>query len=132
MASKQLRTVQFISRNLGACFASVAYDFKHWGLSTDHIIESTVTDIASMEQIVVSALENFEQAKGKYHQQLRPIFWSWLCCVDHRRGVLGVLKSYQTLFYYIRRNGLAVMDVLDLVSLFHVFRSAWSVLFRRK
>jgi len=130
-ASKPLKTVQFLSRNLGACFASVVYDFSFWKLPTAHIIENTTTDIHAMEQIVLSALDNFEQAKKRYHQSLRPVFWSWLCCVDHRRGFRGMITSYKTLFLYIRRNGLSVLDVLDVVSLYRVVRTAYHVFFPR-
>jgi hypothetical protein len=131
-ASRQLKTVQFLSRNLAACFASVAYDFKYWGLSTEHIIENTTQDINVMESIVATALENFDEARRKYHQLLRPIFWSWLCCVDHRKGLWGILKSYQTMFLYIRRNGTSVRDLFDVLSLFRVIRVAYSVFFFKK
>jgi hypothetical protein len=130
-ASKQLNMVQFLSRNLATSFASVAHDFRYWGLSVDHIIEHTTTDINNMEKIVLSALENFEQAKRSYHQSLRPIFWSWLCCVDHRKGWRGVLKSYQTMFLFIMRNGLSLRDIFDVASLLRVIRVAYSVFFTK-
>jgi len=130
-ASKPLNTVQFISRNLATAFASVAYDFEHWGLSNDHIIENTTTDVDYMETIVATALENFQMAKKDYHQSLRPIFWSWLCCVDHRKGFRGIVKSYQTMFYYIRRNGLWIRDIFDIASLFDVIRVAYTVFVRK-
>jgi hypothetical protein len=131
-ASKQLKTVQFLSRNLAACFASVAYDFKYWGLSTVHIIENTTQDIHVMESIVTTALENFDEARKKYHQLLRPIFWSWLCCVDHRKGSRGIWTSYQTMLFFIKRNGVSVRDVFDLLSLFRVIRVAYRVFFSKK
>jgi hypothetical protein len=130
-ASKPLNTVQFISRNLGASFASVAYDFKNWGLSTDHIIENTTTDIDYMLTIVVAALENFQAAKETYHQSLRPIFWSWLCCVDHRKGLRGIVKSYQTMVLFIKRNGISFRDIFDVVSLLRVIKVAYSIFFTR-
>lgn len=131
-ASKPLNTVQFLSRNLAAGFASVAYDFEHWGLSTRHIIENTTTDLNRMENIVLFALEHFQTAKIKYHQSLRPIFWSWLCCVDHRKGFRGIVKSYQTMFFYIRRNGVSLRDILDIISLVRVIRIAYRVFFPKK
>lgn len=131
-ASKQLNTVQFLSRTLATGFASVAYDFKHWGLSTEHIIENTTTDLNYMENIVLSALENFQTAKIKYHQSLRPIFWSWLCCVDHRKGFHGIARSYQTMFRYVNRNGLYMSDVFDLRSLWKVVKVAVTVLLKKQ
>lgn len=131
-ASKPLNTVQFLSRNLAACFASMAYDFKHWGLSTEHIIENTTTDINSMESMVMAALDDFATARKTYHQSLRPIFWSWLCCVDHRKGFRGILKSYQTMFFFIKRNGVSIRDIFDMLSLIRVIKVAYSVFFPKK
>jgi hypothetical protein len=131
-ASKQLKTVQFLSRNLAACFASVAYDFKYWGLPTEHIIESTTRDVTVMEGLVTTALENFDEARKKYNQRLRPIFWSWLCCVDHRKGFRGIWKSYQTMFLFIKRNGVSARDIFDVLALFRVIRVAYGVFFSKK
>jgi len=124
IASKQLKTVQFLSLSLGAGFASVAYDFKYWGLSTDHIIENITTDIDCMVTIVTDALENFSAAKQNYHQSLRPIFWSWLFCIDYRRGLCGIIGSWRTMMYYIKRNGLRLSDLFDMRSLRRLIKEA--------
>jgi hypothetical protein len=84
-----------------------------------------------MEAIVMAALDDFATARKTYHQSLRPIFWSWLCCVDHRKGCRGILKSYQTMFFYIRRNGVSFRDIFDILSLIRVIKVAYSVFFQK-
>lgn len=123
-ASKQLNTVQFISRTLGASFASVAHDFKYWDLSAEHIIESTTTSLDVMFEIISAALEDFGEARRKHHQVLRPIFWSWLCCVDYRKGFYGIIGSWKTMVYYIKRNGLRLSDLFDMRALRRVIKEA--------
>jgi hypothetical protein len=130
-AGKRLQTVQFIGRNLAAAFSSMAYDFKYWGFSTSHIIENTTTQVDCMVRIVCAALENFEEARRKYHQELKPIFWSWLCCVDHRKGFVGISRSYRTMILFVKRNGLSIKDLFDLKSLFWVIRVAFGVFFKK-
>jgi hypothetical protein len=130
-ASKRLQTVLFISRNLAAAFSSMVYDFKYWGLPADHIIENATTRVDCMVNIVCSALEDFEGTRRKYHQDLTPIFWSWLCCVDHRKGLYGIIRSYRTMIFYIQRNGLSIKDLFDFKSLFWVIRVAFGVFFQK-
>jgi hypothetical protein len=124
VAAKQLNTVQFVSRSLCSGFASVAYDFSYWGLSNDHIIENKTTDRDEMATIVLAALEDFKTAKKAYHQLLRPIFWGWLCCVDYRRGFSGIMGSWRTMLFYIKRNGLRLSDLLDVCSFVRVLKVA--------
>jgi hypothetical protein len=130
-ASKRLQTVQFISRNLAAAFSSMVYDFKYWGLPIEHIIENTTTQVDCMVSIVCSALEDFKGARIKYHQDLTPIFWSWLCCVNHRKGFYGIIRSYRPMIYYIQRNGLSVKELFAFNSLFWVIRVAFGVFFKK-
>jgi hypothetical protein len=127
-AAKQLKTTQFVCRALCTGFASIAYDFTHWGLPSEHIIENTTTDIQHMETIVVAALNDFEKARKSYHQSLRPIFWGWLCCVDYRRGGPGIIGSWRTMLLYIKRNGLRLSDLLDVSSLARVVKIALKLL----
>ena len=124
-AGKCLNTVQFLSRVLGGGFASVAYDFKHWGLPTEHILETTSNDEDRMVEIVLTALDDFSVALKKYHQTLRPVFWGWLLFIDYRRGWRGILTFYRPLFSFIRRNGVWLSDVFDFASLVRVFRIFW-------
>ena len=124
-AGKSLNTVQFLSCVIGGGFASVAYDFKHWGLPTEHILESTVDDEDKMPEIVLAALDDFPLARKNYHQALRPIFWGWLLFIDYRRGWRGLLTFYRPLFCFIRRNGFRLGDVFDFASLARVCRMFW-------
>ena len=130
-AGKRLNTVQFISRVIGVGFASVAYDFKHWGFPTEHIIENTSCDDDKMLEIVLSALDDFPAAREKYHQTLRPVFWGWLLFIDYRKSWRGILASYRTLRNYISRNGLRVSDVFDFLSFWRVARMAYHFCVRR-
>jgi len=121
-ASKKIKTIQFLSRNLGTSFASVVYDFRYWNLSTEHIIESTTTNVCSMLDIVNAALKDFPSARKTYNEALKPIFWGWVCFIDYRRGFCGVFGAYRTMFLFIRRNGLSFGELLDLKSLIRVLR----------
>jgi len=124
-AGKRLNTVQFLSRAIGGAFASVAYDFKYWGLLSDHILESTVTDDDKMLKIVLTALDDFPVAHQKYHQELRPRFWGWLLFIDYRKGWRGLLTFYRPFFCFIRRNRIRLSDVFDFVSLASVLCVFW-------
>ncbi len=122
-ASKRINTIQFLSRNLGASFASVSYDFRYWNLSKEHIIESTTTNVDSMLVIVNEALKDLSGAKKTHHEALQPIFWGWVCFIDFKRGFGGVLRAYRTMFLFIRRNGISFRELLDLISLTRVLRA---------
>ena len=124
-AGKRLNTVQFLSHVIACGFASVAYDFKHWGLPTDHILETTSNDDERMLEIVLAALDDFPVARKKYHQALRPRFWGWMILIDYRRGWHGILTFYRPLFGFIRRNGIRFSDIFDFASLACVFRASW-------
>jgi len=124
-AGKRLNTVQFLSRAISLGFASVAYDFEHWGLPTEHILENTTSDDGRMLEIVLAALDDFPAARKKYHQALRPRFWGWLLFIDYRKGWRGILTFYRPLFCFINRNGFRMGDIFDLASLAYVFRAFW-------
>ena len=124
-AGKRLNTVQFLSRVIGGGFASIAYDFKHWGLPADHLLESTRNDDQRMLEIVLAALDDFPAARKKYHQALRPRFLGWLLFIDYRKGWRGILTFYRPLFCFISRNGFRMGDIFDLASLAYVFRAFW-------
>ena len=124
-AGKRLHTVQFLSRVIGGGFASVAYDFKHWGLPTEHILETTSSDDDKMLDIVLTALDDFSLARKKYHQTLRPVFWGWLLFIDYRKSWRGFLTAYRPLRHYISRNGFRLFDVLDFSALYKVLRLAY-------
>ena len=127
-AGKRLNTVQFLSHAIGTSFASVAYDFKHWGFPTDHILESTVTDDDQMLGIVLSALDDFPLARKKHHQVLRPRFWGWLLSTGYRKnGWRVLLTAHRQLLIFIRRNGLRLSDVFDFALLAYVLREAWNI-----
>ena len=128
---KRLNTVQFLSRVIGSGFASVAHDFKYWGLPTDHILESTIADDDKMLEIVLNALDDFPFARRKYHQALRPVFWGWLLFIDYRRSWRGIICSYRTLRHYISRNGVHWLDILDFYAFFKVVCIACRFIIKR-
>ena len=71
--AKKINTIQFLLNSDDSFrFASLAYDFKYWGLSTDHILETDKNTITGMKQIVTSALTDFNLAKKKYGQDFIP------------------------------------------------------------
>jgi len=71
--AKKINTVQFLaSDDRPFAFASIAYDFKNWGLTTDHIIESDNNYKMEMKQIIISALSDFSLAKRNFDQEFKP------------------------------------------------------------
>ena len=70
--AKKIPTIQFLTNTLIPFqFASVRYDFKYWGLPHDHIIESTVSNVSSMQTIIQACIKDFTTAK-KYEENLYP------------------------------------------------------------
>lgn len=121
-AAKQLPTVQFLNRqSLASSFASVAYDFAHWGLSTDHILENACTDPEEMAAIVGSALADFPAARQRYHQAFKPAFWDFICYFDYR-SLRGALRIFGTFALFQRRNHFSWRDALRLGSLGRILR----------
>ena len=105
----------------GATFASVVYDFEHWKLPTEKIIESGCDTIDGMTQIVLSAMENFPQAKTRYHEVFKPKFWDFLLFFD-RRSVRGMLGIVGTCRRFQERNHFGPLALFDFKRLFHVLR----------
>ena len=71
--AKKINTIQFLANNDSPfTFASIAYDFKYWGLSTDHILETDKSTISGMKQIVTSALTDFNLTKKNFGQEFIP------------------------------------------------------------
>lgn len=124
-SAKKLETVQFLTRQLSAGFASMVYDFTYFGLSPAHILESQEKDPSAMAKIVFAALSDFSQARARHHETLRPYFWNWLYFVDWPHGLKGVLLSYRTMFSFVRRNGLRLRDLFELWPIWSAIRVAW-------
>ena len=124
-SAKKLESVQFLTRQLSAGFASMVYDFSYFGLSSAHILESQEKDPSAMAKIVLAALNDFSDARATYHEALRPYFWNWLYFVDWPHGLKGILLSYRTMFSFIRRNGLRLSDFFELWPIWSAIRVAW-------
>jgi hypothetical protein len=130
-SAKKLETVQFLTRQLSAGFASMVYDFTYFGLSSAHILESQEKDPSAMAIIVLAALSDFADARATYHEELRPYFWNWLYFVDWPHGLKGILLSYRTMFSFIRRNGLRLSDLFEFGPIWSAIRVAWKMFFVR-
>jgi hypothetical protein len=71
--AKKLPTIQIIDGNaFGFRFASMKYDFKYWGLDTNHIIETDISDDQDIFNLIEFAINNFENAKVKYDKDFKP------------------------------------------------------------
>jgi hypothetical protein len=71
--AKKLETIQIINaKAYGFAFASMSYDFKYWGLETNHIIEIDSENINNTTNIIIDALTNFKKAKRKHHEVFKP------------------------------------------------------------
>lgn len=118
-SAKRLPTVQFLKRAMGASFASIAYDFEHWGLPTEHILESSSEDVAEMTAIVLAALEDFSQARKRYHEAFKPQFWDFLLFLDyHSLGQL--MRIFGTCALFRQRNRFGWSDYLNIGRLVRV------------
>jgi hypothetical protein len=131
-SAKKLETVQFLTRQLSAGFASMVYDFTYFGLPSDHILESQETNPSAMAKMVLDALNDFASARSRYHETLRPYFWNWLYFVDWPHGITGILLSYRTMFAFIRRNGLSVRDLFEFWPVWSAVGVAWRMFVVRK
>ena len=120
-SAKKLNMVLYISRVIGICFASLAYDLKYWNLPTDHIIENDTVDLEEMKAVALNALGNFESAQKRYHKEIRPAFWGCLFLIDRKNFVKGVLTFFRkTLRLYFQRNKFTVKEILSFPDLLYV------------
>jgi ADP-heptose:LPS heptosyltransferase len=124
-SAKKLETVQFLTRQVSAGFASMVYDFSYFGLSSEHILESQEKETSAMAKIVLASLADFAGARSTYHETLRPYFWNWLYFVDWPHGIKGILLSYRTMFSFVRRNGLRLRDLFEIWPIWSAIRVAW-------
>jgi len=71
--AKKIPTIQFLNKsNEPFKFASLEYDFKHYGFPTDHIIESTDRALENISKIINDGLDDFANARIKYNEELKP------------------------------------------------------------
>lgn len=131
-SAKKLETVQFLTRQLSAGFASIVYDFTYFGLPSSHILESQEREPSAMGKIVLAALTDFPAARSMYHETLRPYFWNWLYFVDWPHGLKGIMLSYRTMFAFIKRNGFHIRDFFELWPLWSAICVAWRMFIVRK
>jgi hypothetical protein len=125
-AAKKLPSVQFLLRQAMATgFASIAYDFSHWGLPTDHIIESGSSNVSHMSEIVSRALDDFSGARTQHHHAFKPTFWDCLCFVDYR-SLRGMARFFQTVGHFHERNSFVWLDYLNVRPLCRVVCHVWN------
>lgn len=119
-AARPLPTVQFLNRQtMAASFASVAYDFAHWGLATDTILESDAGAVDGMTAVVLDAVADFGQARARHHRLFKPAFWDFFCFCDYH-SLRGFARLPGTFWLFMRRNRFTWRDVLRLRSLFRI------------
>jgi hypothetical protein len=130
-AAKPLPMVLFLSpRAKASGFASVAYDFAHWGLPSDHILESNAEVVTDMAAIVGDAISEFPSARLRHHHQFRPAFWDFLCFFDYR-SIRGAARIFSTLRCFVRRNRFTWRDVLRFGRVASIIASAIADIPRR-
>ncbi len=121
-SAKHLPMVLFLNPDvMGATFASVAYDFEHWGLTTSHIIESGRGKVEGMTTIVFAALDDFALAKSRFHETLSPKFWDFLLFFEYR-SFRQMLKIFGTCRFFIKRNRFSWSELFNFSRLYHVLR----------
>jgi hypothetical protein len=111
-SAKRLPAVQFLNPGLGTTFASVVYDFEHWGLPTEDILESSSEDVAQMTAIVLAAMQDFGQARKRYHEVFKPQFWDFLLFLDHKSPGQW-MRIFGTCALFRQRNQFGWIDYLN-------------------
>lgn len=113
--AKSLPMIQLISPD-ALWFASVAYDYEYWGLSTESLIEMTPCSPQRVfECFEMIFEEGFEAAKSKFHHQILPNF------KGYRQFQYALLLDYQFKNVYrlldctARRNGFKTEFLLYLL-----------------
>jgi hypothetical protein len=119
-AANPLPMVLFLSkRTIASGFASVVYDFDYWKLPSDHILESDAEEVGDMAAIVQAAIDQFPDARKRYHRLFKPAFWDFLCFFDYH-SFRGMTRIGSTLMLFVRRNHFSWKDALKLGSLFRI------------
>lgn len=71
--AKKLPTIQLLNSKTAAFeFASVAYDFKYWGISYDHILESSRIEPTKIKKIISEGMMDFSKTRNIYHEEFKP------------------------------------------------------------
>jgi hypothetical protein len=121
-SAKQLPMALFLNPDvMGATFASVAYDFEHWGLSTSHIIESGCEEVDGMTTIVFAALDDFALAKSRYHETFRPKFWDFLLFFEYQ-PLRKMVNIFGTCRLFLRRNRFSWSELFNFGRLCRILR----------
>jgi hypothetical protein len=116
-----MEMIIYVSRVVGICFASLAYDLKYWNLPCDHVIENDTSELNEMKEIVLQALDNFGQARQWYHKEMRPAFWSILLLIEKRHFVRSVTSLLlKTRKYYLQRNAFTLKEIFSIKDFKHV------------
>lgn len=120
--AKQLPMVLFLSPDvMGATFASLAYDLEHWGLPTEHIIESGRGEIDEMTKIIFAAMDDFPLARTRFHEVFRPKFWDFMLFFEYH-SLWQMLRIFGTCRLFLKRNRFSWSDYFNLRRLSRVLR----------
>lgn len=121
-SAKKLPMVLFLNPDvMGATFASVAYDFKHWGLSTSHIIESGRGEVDEMTALVLAAMADFSLARSRFHVAFRPKFWDFLLFIEYH-PLRKMMNIFGTCRLFLRRNRFGWSEILNFGRLLRILR----------
>lgn len=122
-SAKRLPMVVFLNPDvMGATFASVAYDFEHWGLTTSHIIESDRGEVDAMTTIILAALEDFSLARARFHVAFKPEFWDFLLFFEYH-SLRQMMRIFGTCRLFLRRNRFSWRELFNLGRLCRVLRA---------
>jgi len=104
--AKPLPMIQLLKED-SFWFASMAYDYEHWGFSTAEVIEMTRGSADEVVECIETVLnEGLPKAKAKFHQSVKPRFgWynyylaSFMAAGDYKKAT-SLLRAI------IQRHGL--------------------------
>jgi hypothetical protein len=102
-AARKIPMIQFIKRGFGFSFASVCWDHEYWGLPTDHIVESSRSNICVAFEIIKSMLDKgIVETKIQFHEILKPHVFSMIKYTlkffrkgQIRKGIMIVRQFYK-------------------------------------
>jgi len=105
--AKQIPTIQFLNKSeeRPLNFASVKYDFKYYGLTTDHIIESSENNLSKMVEIINASLDDFGKSKKSYDEDLKPSIKMFRLYLTDIFRFRKIGKSFRNSFIFLKNFG---------------------------
>lgn len=104
--AKPLPMIQLLKED-SFWFASMAYDYEYWGLSTDEVIEMTSGSAAEVVECIQTILTaGFPKAKANFHRLVKPRFGWYNYFLASLMAAGEYKKATSLLRVNVQRHGL--------------------------